>query len=139
MLAPVLAMALAEASEKEDNILGPSLAPSWMLDSAKRRVLAEDEADGAAPPSRRARPAGPATGENAPGHSKQGQNGGLPLQLLKVVAGLAIATSRDVRDIGGAIFRTCLVDAGHQLSKAWLATGKEYYETVKQKPKEHGR
>ena len=106
--------------------LGDEAQP--LLERADRLIVLQAHALEELSPAQRARAVG------SPGH-----NGDLSKQLLKVLAGLLIATSRDVRDIAGSIFRTYLLDATHDMAKKLLAIGKEYYETVKLNPKSHDR
>ena len=58
-------------------------------------------------------------------------------QLILVLARLSVANTAELRSVCGVVFHTFLLPADNVITKAVLATGKDYHDTVSENPKSH--
>jgi hypothetical protein len=106
---------------------------AWMMTGIKRTQdeLSKEAVDEA---KRRVRGGGSSGGSR---DRDRGEAMDLLKELVKVLATLSIANARDLREITGSLFHCFLFPAEHPLVRTMVQTGKDYYEKVKDKRKDH--
>jgi hypothetical protein len=127
---------MGRGDDSDDNSMEPAAA--WMLEGTQRSAeeIAKhtlDEANKRFKGRGGGRGAGPSQG----GGSGSSKKDDLLMQLVKVLASLAIANSRDLRELTGTVFHCFLFDVGHLLVVELQKTGKEYFEKVKDNKMDH--
>ena len=114
--------------------------PSWALTAKKRGAEASTSAAASAE-GQQEKAAGQVVAKarrvaEALGGGKPDQRAILG-QLILVLARLSVANAAELRSVTGVVFHTFLLPADNSVTKAILATGKDYHEQVADNPKSH--